>query len=196
MSPSPTAAANKIAERQGSAVSMASGRILVSQHSQSLSARNRSKALNETAEERQRRIYSNYEFLLEKENAKSSHAAQQQSIVQSVCTMIKRNKALIHLDLSQTNLTEYMLWHIGKALSRARSVISVHLSGNQGITPTLLKQLHTRIRCRPQLSYRKIGLNVGLNLKGSPMLMTSQGRFKTHDELVVQEKMKMRHLSK
>ena len=44
--------------------------------------------------------------------------------------MIKRNKALIHLDLSHTNLTEYMLWHIGKALSRARSVVSVHLSGN------------------------------------------------------------------
>ena len=61
--------------------------------------------------------------------------------------MIKRNKELLHLDLSQTNLTEYMLWHIGKALTRARSVISLHLSGNQGVTPTLIEQLRTRIRC-------------------------------------------------
>ena len=106
--------------------------------------------------------------------------------------MIKRNKALLHLDLSQTNLTEYMLWHIGKALSRARSVISLHLSGNQGITPTLLKQLQPRIRCRAQLSYKKIGLNVGIDLTGSPMLNTAKGRFKKHDESIVQEKMKLR----
>lgn len=86
--------------------------------------------LNETPEERQRRIYSNYEFLLEKDNARSPHASQHSAIVQSICTMVKRNKALIHLDLSQTNLTEFMLWHIGKALTRARSIISLHLSGN------------------------------------------------------------------
>ena len=65
--------------------------------------------------------------------------------------MIKRNKELLHLDLSQTNLTEYMLWHIGKALTRARSVISLHLSGNQGVTPTLIEQLRIRIRCSPKL---------------------------------------------
>ena len=102
--------------------------------------------------------------------------------------MIKRNKALIHLDLSHTNLTEYMLWHIGKALSRARSVVSVHLSGNQGITPTLIEQLQTRIRCRPMRSTEKIGLEVGID-RASPMIRTQRGRFKAHDEHIVTEKM-------
>ena len=77
--------------------------------------------------------------------------------------MIKRNKALLHLDLSHTQLTEYMLWHVGKALSRARSVVSVHLSGNQGITPTLLDQLRTRIRCKPPVPYFKVGLENGID---------------------------------
>ena len=78
--------------------------------------------------------------------------------------MIKRNKALLHLDLSHTQLTEYMLWHVGKALSRARSVVSVHLSGNQGITPTLIEQLQTRIRCKQPIPYFKVGLEQGLDL--------------------------------
>lgn len=84
-----------------------------------------------------KRVYSNYEFLLEQENSQSPNGKQQVEIVANICTMIKRNKSLLHLDLSHTHLTEYMLWNIGKALSRARSVISVHLSGNRGITPTL-----------------------------------------------------------
>ena len=77
--------------------------------------------------------------------------------------MIKRNKALIHLDLSLTGLTEYMLWHISKSLSRARSVVSCHLSGNIGITNTLIEQIHGRIRCKPKVSHRPIGLEIGLN---------------------------------
>ena len=37
---------------------------------------------------------------------------------------------------------------------------------------------------------------MGINLTGSPMLRTVKGRFRKHDELVVQERMKMRQLSK
>ena len=99
--------------------------------------------------------------------------------------MIKRNKSLLHLDLSHTHLTEYMLWHIGKALSRARSVISVHLSGNQGITPTLKQQLLTRIRCKPELPYTRVGFDVGLGSHHDKMTRTQQGRFRKHDEMVV-----------
>ena len=109
--------------------------------------------------------------------------------------MIKRNKALLHLDLSQVNLTEYMLWHIGKALTRARSVISLHLSGNQGVTPTLIEQLRTRIRCQPQPQEMslKIAPNRGIDVH-NPMLSTMKGRFRKYDEMVVQERMNMRHI--
>ena len=50
---------------------------------------------------------------------------------------IKRNKSLMHLDLTSTQMTEIMLWTVGKALSRAPSLQGIHLSGNPGITPEL-----------------------------------------------------------
>ena len=98
--------------------------------------------------------------------------------------MIKRNKCLIHLDLSLTGLTEYMLWHISKSLSRARSVVSCHLSGNIGITNTLIEQIHGRIRCKPKFLHRPIGLEVGLN-QADKALRTQRGRFKGYDEKLI-----------
>ena len=81
-----------------------------------------------------------------------------------MCTFIKRNRSLLHLDLSETNLTEFMLWNIGSSLSRAKSLISIHLSGNQGITPALKTLLKQRIRCKPEvLEKNKIGLEKGFN---------------------------------
>ena len=77
--------------------------------------------------------------------------------------MIKRNRKLLHLDLSCTNLSEYMLWHIGKALSRARSVIAVHLSGNYGVTERLVELLPTRIRCAKKVPDTKISLYTGID---------------------------------
>ena len=70
---------------------------------------------------------------------------------------------MLHLDLSQTNLTEYMLWKIGSSLARAKSLVSIHLSGNQGITPSLKKHLFSRIRCRQLPEANKIGLDIGIN---------------------------------
>lgn len=35
---------------------------------------------------------------------------------------IKRNKNLMHLDLSSTQMTELMLWNVGSSLSRAPSL--------------------------------------------------------------------------
>lgn len=155
--------------------------------------------------ERRRRVHDNYEWLLGKENGETSmqngrptaRAAfvekQRADLVASVCTMIKRNKSLLHLDLSHTALTEYMLWHIGKALSRARSVVSLHLDGNPGFTPTLAEQLQTRIRCQPAAPYRKIGLYVGLDADAAGV-RTQRGRFRAHDEAVVSERMQLRQL--
>lgn len=62
-------------------------------------------------------------------------------IVYYLGKFIKRNKNLIHLDLSHTQLTEGMLWWIGSTLTRAPSLSSLHLSGNPGITSELKRQL-------------------------------------------------------
>ena len=79
---------------------------------------------------------------------------------------IKRNKQLIHLDLTQTNLTEYMLWKLGSSLARAKSLVSIHFSGNQGITPALKHHLLSRIRCKEMPPEYKIGLDIGLDYGG------------------------------
>jgi len=50
---------------------------------------------------------------------------------------IKRNKSLMHLDLTSTQMTEIMLCTFGKVLSRAPSLQGIHLSGNRGITAEL-----------------------------------------------------------
>ena len=70
-------------------------------------------------------------------------------VVKYLSTLIKRNKNLVHLDLTQTQLTEHMLWRIGMCLSRAKSLAAIHFSGNPGITPSLKEYLTERIRCRP-----------------------------------------------
>ena len=69
-------------------------------------------------------------------------------IARNMERFVKRNKNLIYLDLTQTNLTEFMLWRIGRSLPRAKSLVAVHFSGNQGITPAVVHQLYKRIRCR------------------------------------------------
>ena len=71
---------------------------------------------------------------------------------------------MLHLDLSQTNLTEYMLWRIGSSLSRARTLQCVHFSGNQGLTASVKMQLLDRIRCKPMVPERNFGLQVGADL--------------------------------
>lgn len=113
--------------------------------------------------------------------------------MQNICTIIKRNKKLLHLDLSNTQLTEYMLWYIGKSLARAKSLISCHLSGNQGVTPTLMELLQTRIRCASKVPYRKIGLELGIDPKNY-RVRTQVGRFPKYDQQVIQEKMHIRQL--
>ena len=104
-----------------------------------------------------------YEEFLEAENKTAVSADDNLIIVEKLCRLIKRNKNLLHLKLEKTNLNEYMIWKIGSALSRAPSLISIHLTGNPGITIALKKQLHTRIRCITDPVYHNVRLEAGFN---------------------------------
>ena len=95
--------------------------------------------------------------------------------LKNLTRFIKRNGSLIHLDLTQTNLTEYMLWKIGESLARAKSLVSIHLSGNQGITPAYKKHIFSRIRCRKLPEEHKIGLDIGI-IYGDKGYMKSANR--------------------
>jgi len=70
-------------------------------------------------------------------------------IVQQLSKFIKYNKNLLHLDLSSTGLTENMLWQLGTALRRAKSLLAIHLSDNPGVTKVAKEYLFSRIRCKP-----------------------------------------------
>jgi hypothetical protein len=82
-----------------------------------------------------------YEKYLETQDLNLPLYSHNYDIVYYLGKFIKRNKNLIHLDLSHTQLTEGMLWWIGSTLTRAPSLSSLHLSGNPGITSELKRQL-------------------------------------------------------
>lgn len=66
--------------------------------------------------------------------------------IKCLCKFIKRNKNLLHVDLSYTGLSELQLWEFGAALRRAKSMRSIHLSGNK-ITKRLVQHLVDRAHC-------------------------------------------------
>ena len=71
-----------------------------------------------------------YGKILGIENSISKNGTHDMMIICNLERFIKRNKQLIHLDLTQTNLTEFMLWKLGSSLSRTKSLVSIHFSGN------------------------------------------------------------------
>ena len=71
-----------------------------------------------------------YTEALMEENNEHVMAEHNINVIANLERFIKRNKQLIHLDLTQTNLTELMLWKLGSALARAKSLVAIHFSGN------------------------------------------------------------------
>mmetsp|Transcript_33923 Transcript_33923/g.52238 ORF Transcript_33923/g.52238 Transcript_33923/m.52238 type:complete len:176 (+) Transcript_33923:195-722(+) len=70
--------------------------------------------------------------------------------IECICSFLRRNINLIHLDLSNTGLSEKQLWYFGRALRRTKSLRAIHLNGNPGITSRLLEYLRWRAHCQPE----------------------------------------------
>jgi|LauGreDrversion4_2_1035121.scaffolds.fasta_scaffold61146_4 hypothetical protein len=68
-------------------------------------------------------------------------------VVSKVTRIIKYNKNLLHFNISHCGLTEQAVRDIGASLRRGKSILSLHLSGNPGITQEVKMFLHERIRC-------------------------------------------------
>ena len=51
----------------------------------------------------------------------------------NICKFIKYNPKLLHFDISKTGLSKHQLIELGPALRRAKSLISLHASGNPGV---------------------------------------------------------------
>lgn len=67
--------------------------------------------------------------------------------IENLCQFVQKNKNLIHVDLSNTGLSEKQMWFFGRALRRSKSIRCLHLSGNPGITRRLKDYLCERAHC-------------------------------------------------
>ena len=61
-----------------------------------------------------------------------------------MCTFIKRNGVLTHLNLESTGLREDHLMEIADALRRAKHLQGIHLSGNE-VTEQVIEHMVTRV---------------------------------------------------
>lgn len=68
-------------------------------------------------------------------------------VMECLCRFLRKNKNLVHVDLSHTNLSEKALWYFGKTMRRAKSLRALHLTGNPGITDRVVDYLQRRAHC-------------------------------------------------
>ena len=93
-----------------------------------------------------------------------------QKVIENLSFLIKRNKRLQHVNLSNTGLTEYMIVAIGRNMRRAKSLLSIHLCQNKGATPRVKEYLQSRIRCVP--TTEKIKFSPSEIIDGMQMINT------------------------
>jgi len=81
---------------------------------------------------------------------KSSNSAKD-LLIANLCSFIKYNPSLIHLDLSNTGLDFEILHHLAdNALIKTRSMTCLHLSGNPGVNQELIEFIRERLKCREE----------------------------------------------
>ena len=73
----------------------------------------------------------------------------EQDVIDMLGKIIKHSRSLQHMNLSGTGLSEKVIYEMGTILRRARAILSLHLSGNPGLSSENMEYLHNRIRCRP-----------------------------------------------
>lgn len=70
-------------------------------------------------------------------------------VVSHLSKFVKYNRNLLHLDLSSTRLTDKEIKELGSSLRRAKSLVSIHFSGNPGVSMGVREFLFEKLRCRP-----------------------------------------------
>ena len=87
------------------------------------------------------------------------HIETQAYMMAKMTRFIKYNRNLLHLDLTQAGLNQLSIRIIGISLRRARSLLSLHISENPGITKDLKSLLFERIRCKPFHSLKQTDID-------------------------------------
>jgi len=68
-----------------------------------------------------------------------------EDVIGNLETIIKTSKELMHIDLSNTGLNEKMMLRVVKAIKMSQSLMGVHLSGNEGLTPSLISKAERKL---------------------------------------------------
>jgi hypothetical protein len=98
-----------------------------------------------------------YLIMLKNKEKKNPLSYENQEMIEYLATFIKRNKKLQHMNLDSTGLSEFMLFHLVANLTRSQSCLSLHVSGNPGITYMLKEMLWRRIRAKdPHYEVKKV----------------------------------------
>ena len=79
-------------------------------------------------------------------------------VADSLFRFVKVDKRLIHLDLTQTNLSEQMILHIMPGIRKSKSLMAVHFSGNPGVTKRLKEEAKSILKAKIVVS--KPALNI------------------------------------
>ena len=69
--------------------------------------------------------------------------------IMKLCKFIKMNSNLMHLNLSGMGMTTEMMWAFAKALRRTKSMVSLHLSQNNGDCEELRNWFYERSHLKP-----------------------------------------------
>ena len=103
--------------------------------------------------------------------------------IMKLCKFIKMNSKLMHLNLSGMGMTQPMMNQFGKAIRRTKSLISLHLSQNNGNNESLREALNIRAHIKPfepivRPDLRQ--LNIKENLKDN-----EKGEFKLENSIII-----------
>ena len=97
---------------------------------------------------------------------------EQLHVIHMIGKMIKHNRAMQHMDLTSTGLSSFLVKEVGNALRKARALLCIHLSGNQGVADKGTKAwLVERIKCRPGediARFSRIRDKIGRLMKDDP----------------------------
>ena len=63
------------------------------------------------------------------------------------------------MDLSNTNLSEGMVYRLLPAIKKAKTLMSIHLSGNPGATNQLMAFAEKHMPCKKVKNYEGIDIN-------------------------------------
>ena len=116
----------------------------------------------------------------------SLHMSENMAMVaESLLRFVRVDKRLIHLDLTQTNLSEQMILHIIQGIRKSKSLMAVHFSGNPGVTK------HLKEEAKSILKAKIVVARPALNLQRC----LSQATLKSYQRLFIQESVKIKQLN-